>query len=82
MTHGHQTHLVVAGVDPADQRASWDQLYRNLTAYYRAREIVTVPRGAVSKMCMLGRHGLCRGASGVGGRDRCGCQCAHLGEAS
>ena len=32
------TRLVVAGVDPADQRTSWEVLHARRDAYYRERE--------------------------------------------
>lgn len=62
------SHLVVPGVDPADQRTSWEVLHARREAYYRAREeaerveVVTATwcaycRGGVHGRCSLFRRG-------------------------
>jgi hypothetical protein len=45
------SHLVVPGVDPADQRTSWDVLHARRGAYYRERE-----RAFLAAMCAECRH--------------------------
>ena len=69
------TRLVVLGVDPADQRTSWEVLRARLAAYYRERDEAE-KRAQVAVVtcsyCRKGWHKGCHGRS-LYGTVPCSC---------
>ena len=75
------TRLVVPGVDPADQRTSWEVLHSRLTAYYRKRDEAEKRAQVSVVICSYCRKGWHKGCTGraLYGTVPCVCVDARLG---